>query len=235
MSKKIRLSLPILCFGLLILSGCSSAVPRQASSEINFLPGTTAYTWPVTLSPNISQTFVFQAHTGQHLFIHRSGNVTIQVLDETDHTVAGPDSQTDPWEVVIPTDGVYKLSVTGNGKGIISAYIPVPVNSWTPDLTSAPIPDHTQRVIISNGASTTASTKLTQGRNDGMVFHALAGQKLQVSASGETTITLLDPGKETVNPSSASLGKWVFNIPATGDYSIVLLGEGVIQLTLSLS
>ncbi len=204
-------------------------------TQINFLPDTTTYTWLVNLSPGEPQTFVLQLHSGDDLFIHRNGNMTIQLYDATNLSVAGPNGQSAPWEIVVPKDGAYELVVSGSGPGVISTYVPVPVNAWTPILTTAPLPDHPQRVSFNDSATTTASTNLPQGRFDGMNFHAQSGQRLQVAARGDGTITLLEQGYQTVAPATASYDHWEFDLPSTGDYLIVIQGEGVIQLTLTLS
>ena len=203
--------------------------------QINFLPGTTDFTWEVNLSPDTPQTYIIQARTGQHLYIHHTGKMKIQVYDATNQSVAGPFSELGPWEVVIPYDGAYELAVSGTGKGVISVYIPYIENSWTPDLTSAPDPDHPERIGFTDGPTTTASTNLSQGRYEGVIFHAQSGQHLQVAVKGEATITLLTHEDQTVTPTSASLGKWSFQLPESGDYVVVILGEGVVQLTFTLT
>ncbi len=218
-----------------VLAASSDIPITPNQTQINLLAGTSFYVWSVNLNSDVPQAFVLSGHSGEHWFINHTGDFRLQLYDSTAHSIAGPHSQPGPWGVLLPSDGSYVLAVEGIGIGDISIYIPYKVDSWQPGKAAAPTPDTSQRVAFNPETNaTTASASMNQGVQQGVVFHAQAGQQLTVDSKGIATITLLDNYGNNISPTSPQSGEWVYSLPNTDTYTIVLMGDGLVQLSMSL-
>ena len=119
-----------------------------------------------------------------------------------------------------------------------------PSSSATTALTAAPIsaptatlvPSATRERITFEPGSTvyTFTVTLTRGVPKPYVLTILAQQQMTVTASGDVTIVVLDPQNKAVVPASARQGQWVGAMPQTGDYTIVLQGDGAFSVSISI-
>jgi photosystem II stability/assembly factor-like uncharacterized protein len=203
---------------------------------INFPPGSTSYTWTTNLIPGVPQAYALRAQraqAGQQMTITASGQVSVQLYDPQDNPLTGVLSQPGPWEANLPQTGTYSLALLGVGPVTLGVYIS-PLSGQPQPPT--PLPSPLQRINFAPGAtSATVSANLTPGISQGYILGAQAGQQMAIAASGNTTLALLDPGHNPLPPTSFAPGQWEFALPETGDYSIALLGQGQVTLTVSIS
>ena len=93
------------------------------------------------------------------------------------------------------------------------------------------------RERITFGAGSTVYTfavNLASGAPKAYVLTVLAQQQMTITASGDVTIVVLDPQNKAVVPVSARQGQWVGAMPQTGDYTIVLQGDGAFDVSISI-
>ena len=102
----------------------------------------------------------------------------------------------------------------------------------TPLSTAVPPP---VRINFPTGSTTfTFTTRLNQGVPERYVLQILASQKMMISTSGNATIEVLDAQNQLLTPTSAEANLWQGTIPETGDYMIVLDGDGLITVTINI-
>jgi hypothetical protein len=99
---------------------------------------------------------------------------------------------------------------------------------------TVPIPATRTRINFAPGnASTTFTTNLAAGAAQGYVLQVLGGQQLYVSATGNATVGVLDPSDIPMAIQRAGRpGLWIVGIPVTGDYTVVVYGDGVSTVTI---
>jgi hypothetical protein len=233
-------------------------VPPPASrTRINFLPGTSAYTLTTDLTQGVSQGYVLRVALGQSMFITKTGNASVEVLDPQDIVVIGPSEAAGPWGFQTTIAGDYTVVLYGQGYTTLTVYIPpLGASAQTP----VPLPLYPQRIRFasrSTGYSFTAD--LAQGLPAAYILGISAGQQLYVSTQlnttvdpntqnsslttkqqlflspyGNVTVALLDPQGKVVTPMTPSIGSWQFGIPQTGDYTMVLLGSGSALISINI-
>ena len=92
-----------------------------------------------------------------------------------------------------------------------------------------------ERITFEPGSTVyTFTVNLTRGVAKAYVLTILAQQQMTVTANGDATIVVLDPQNRPVVPVSARLGQWVGVMPQTGDYAIVLQGDGAFTVSINI-
>jgi hypothetical protein len=185
--------------------------------------------------------FRVQADAGQTLFLNTNGDARLQVYTSDQHPLTGIIAQPGPVEVGLPQSGNYFIAVRGNGKVILSVYLPsLPAGTHggaTPavsQLTPVPLPADSQPLAFQPGSTTiTITIKLQRGVPQGFQLTAKAGQMLSMTADGDVTVAMLTPENTALAPASAIPGQWQFKFPADGNYTLVLLGLNYVDLTFS--
>jgi len=84
-------------------------------------------------------------------------------------------------------------------------------------------------------ASYEFTTVLTAGTPQGYVLRVMAGQRIYVSALGEHEITVVVMGPGSVplpTIRGGRPGQWYADVLTTGDYTVVLSGEGEAYVTI---
>jgi predicted permease len=119
-----------------------------------------------------------------------------------------------------------------------------PSSTTTRAPTAAPTPVATATLIlpatrerITFGAGSTDyafAVNLTSGMPQAYVLTILAQQHMDVTANGAVTIIVLDRQNKPVVPTSLQPGQWAGVIPQTGDYTIVLQGAGVFNVSINI-
>ena len=95
-------------------------------------------------------------------------------------------------------------------------------------------PPAPQRIDFAPGAtSATVTADLAQGVSLAYVLGVAVGQRMFVAVEGDATPTLLSPQNSPLPPLSSTPGLWQFDLPAVGDYTILLLGQGPATLTVT--
>lgn len=55
---------------------------------------------------------------------------------------------------------------------------------------------------------------------------------MYITATNNVRILVLDTQNNRMTPTVVDVGQWVITIPQTGDYTVVLYGEGQTQVTI---
>lgn len=101
-----------------------------------------------------------------------------------------------------------------------------------PGPTATPAPD---RITFPVGGNTfTFNARLTKGEAQRFILRILAQQKMTITTGSNVTVTVYDDANELLQPSASSPGQWQGTIPQTGDYVIVLLGQGFVTVTIEI-
>ncbi|HEY65921.1 MAG TPA: hypothetical protein G4O02_15270 [Caldilineae bacterium] len=205
--------------------------PTPEPQRIQFAPGTDSATWTAALTAGVPQRYVLWASAGQQMFITTAPTVAVSLL-QPDGTALLPVTQSGgQWHFALPATGDYIIALTGEGS--------VPVTVRVPPLAPTPTPKPTtaepERIRFARGtASYEFTTTLVAGVPKAYVLRVMAGQRLYVSAlgEGEVTVAVLGPGDVSIPTVRAGRpGLWFADIPTTGDYTIVLAGEGEVSVT----
>jgi hypothetical protein len=169
---------------------------------------------------------VVRALAGQQMALNASGDLSLQVYDPQGNRLTGVMVQPGPWPVTLPQDGDYSIALVGGG--------PVSLTVSIPPL-APPTPPAPQRINFAPGAtSATAKTDLSQGVWQAYVFHAAVGQAMFIAVQGSASLNVLDPEGSSMSPLSFTPGQWQFALSEVGDYTILLLGQGPVTLTVTI-
>jgi hypothetical protein len=98
--------------------------------------------------------------------------------------------------------------------------------------TDVPLPATRVRINFVPGTSAyTLTTNLTQGVSQGYVLGLASQQVLYVTQSGNASVQVLDPYDNVLAGTTTQPGPWGVGIPQTGDYTVVLFGQGLVAIT----
>lgn len=201
-----------------------------AATNIRFAPGATAELLHVDLQNSPEQTYRLEVAAGQSVYVTAPGDISTELHSESGvpQPALQPGGAT---EYGIAAGGAYFLTVRGNRTVDILVYIP-PAN---PD-PNPPSADHIQQIRFAPGATgATVDTVLSENTAQGFVLGIGARQSLFVFASGNSSLTLLDPQGRLLTPVSVDPGGTVaYAIPFSGDYTIVLRGNGPVSLVIEI-
>jgi hypothetical protein len=193
-------------------------------TRIHFVPGTSAYAFTTNLAPGVVQGYVLGISAGQTIFITKSGNASVQVLDPGGNVVGAPTTQVGPWGVGATQSGDYTLVLNGQGYVTVSIYVP-PVG--TSQQFSTILPYYQQRIRFVRGATGyTFTDDFSQGMPRAFVLGISAGQQLNVTTQGNLTAAVIGLDGNPLPAASLQYGQWQYSIPRTGDYRLVLVGTG---------
>jgi hypothetical protein len=98
--------------------------------------------------------------------------------------------------------------------------------------TNLPLPVTRTRINFVPGTSAyTLTEELTQGVSQGYVLRLAAQQVLYMTQNGNASIQVLDPRDNVLVGTTTQAGPWGVGIPQTGDYTVVIYGQGSVTLT----
>ena len=102
--------------------------------------------------------------------------------------------------------------------------------------TSAPSPVTVERVRFPvGGTSATLQPILERGKPIGYLLGIGAGQRLLLTVpAGKVDFRLLDPEGKTLSPLTSTARSSEYAIPSTDDYTLVLDGEGAVQVVVEI-
>lgn len=102
----------------------------------------------------------------------------------------------------------------------------------------APQPSATSgavRITFPVGGTTfTFTSKLVAGVQERYVLNIQARQNMSITTGSTVTIKVLDARNNILQPTASSPGVWQGTIPQTGDYTIVLVGQGFVTVTIEI-
>jgi hypothetical protein len=136
-----------------------------------------------------------------------------------------PTAQPGPWGAIATRNGIYTVVLYGQGPVTVSIYIP---STYFPQDYSMIVPYTKQWISFTPGASSYSFNRFfQQGQPLALVLAISAGQQLTVSTQGSVTAALLDSDYNPLQAASSQYGEWVYNIPLTGNYTLILSGTGL--------
>jgi photosystem II stability/assembly factor-like uncharacterized protein len=164
----------------------------------------------------------------QYLLVTANGEVKFQIFNPQRRPVSHVISAPGPLVLKINQNGSYHIAFEGQGKLTFSVYVtPLANNSIIKGL----VPASPQRIRFApGGTSVSVSTQMQRDKAQAYVLRARAGQTMLVSTQGDVTVILFDPNGALLNPVSAQLGEWHFNLPQNGDYDLILLGQKTVSM-----
>ena len=220
------------------IPGNSSQVPIPLPSmyqHIGFYPGTSNAAIALNLASGTPMGYILTAQKGQQINLNSNGDITLAVLDTKNNVLPMVTPDLGVWQVPIPANGDYKLILQGVGQTTLTISIPGLNSSAS---ANSVLPATRTRLTIPAGEnSTTITTTLTSGVPQGFVLYVQQNQRMYVVASSDTiTATLLDPSNQPLNSDHAAESDlWSAGISSAGDYTLVVAGQGNVNLTVYVS
>lgn len=209
----------------------SSTIPSPATVEnVRFLAGATIHELPVTFSGSAARGYTLGMGAGQKLYLHWPGNLRAWLLNTAGQAIPGV-ADAGAVRFDIPTTANYTLILQGSGAVNVLLAIP-PLGA-----PETPAPASTERVRFpAGGTSATLEPTLTRGAPVGYLLGIGAGQRLWVTTPlGDVGFWVLDPGGKTLSPIVPQTARSAeYAIPRTGDYILVLNGEGPVQVVVDI-
>ena len=207
----------------------SSAIPSPVTVEtVRFPVGATVYELPVNLSAG-ARGYTLGIGAGQKLYVTGPGNVRVWLVNPAGQPIAGvADGGATRFD--IPATANYTLVLQGSGAADwLLAIPPLSLPETIPPVSS-------ERVRFAVGAtSATLQPTLTRGAPIGYVLGIGAGQQLWVTAPlGDLSFWVLDAEGKTLSPISRTTRVGEYAIPRTGDYTLVLDGNGPVQVVVEI-
>ncbi len=99
--------------------------------------------------------------------------------------------------------------------------------------TTVPLPPNRARIVFGPGDTQTHfNTALTASEPQGYILKVQAGQKMIITASGGVSIGLLDPNDQEIMLTTIQPRTWTANLNTSGDYTVVLYGNGPTSLVI---
>ncbi len=204
----------------------SSGIPVPATVEtIRFAASATVHELSVVLSASSARGYELGIGAGQKLYVTGLGSIKSWLTNPAGQPIVGT-SDAGALRFDIPATANYTLVLQGSGSADILLAIPPLADPETA------APASTERVRFAAGAtSATLEATLTRGTPAGYSLGIGAGQRLWVTATvGDVGFWLLDPDGKTLSPLSRTTRVGEFAIPRTGDYTLVLDGDGAVQV-----
>lgn len=92
-----------------------------------------------------------------------------------------------------------------------------------------------ERITFPVGSTTfTFTTRLNPGAAERYVLQILAMQKMTVTTSSNAAVQVFDAQSHLLAPASTGPNLWQGVIPETGDYIIVLQGNGLLTVSINI-
>lgn len=208
----------------------ATGIPLPATVDtVRFAAGATVHELAVNLSGGSPRGYQLGIGAGQKLYVTGPDNLKIWLVNPAGQSLPGvPDAGAIRFD--IPATATYTLIFQGNASADILLAIP-PLG---PSETAAPT--STERVRFAAGATSAAlEATLTRGTVVGYILGIGAGQRLWVTATaGDVGFWLLDPEGKTLTPLSRTTRVGEFGIPRTGNYTLVLDGDGPVEVVVEI-
>ena len=213
--------------------------PAPAPQRIQFAPGTDSATFTAHLKQGVAQSYVLWAQAGQDMLVSADDPASVSVVNLL--TPQGDSVQPDvsgwrgKWEFYqLPETGNYTLVLLGRGKATITIIIPPlePISASTPATCT--------RIRFAPGAASLDFTvELVPDVPQCYLVRALQGQQMIITAFSELyrpSVLVFGPSGSpmTLSRLEGMIVHWVVDIPQTGDYTVVLLGEGETWVTIDI-
>lgn len=211
----------------------STSQPPAGPERIRFAAGATSASVSTNLSSGTTKRYILGVQAGQRLIISTTGNPTVVVTEpggsELTPAATGPNYR----EYSIERTGDYTIALRGSGAVTLTITIP-------PLEDDGPItpPANRQRISFAPGAtSASVEMSLAAGEQQGFVVGAAVNQRMTVLLTNPVeTLYVLDPNNRLLPPTTSgeSSGRWVYDLPRSGDYIVVVQGGGDNSMTIEI-
>lgn len=205
-----------------------SGVPIPDTVEpLDFLPGATVHVFGVDLRGGVVRGLTMGIQGGQSLYVLAPASVEVYLTDAVAQQLpAQPDHGSLRFD--IPATAEYMLILRGDGMPEIVLHIP-------PLGAGEAMPDDVEQLHFPPGGTVLQlETSLLPGVRKGLVLRLLAGQRMFLTAPrGDVSFHVLDPERKrltSITPRTTRSGAWA--IPRSGDYTIVMEGNGPVHLVI---
>ncbi len=141
------------------------------------------------------------------------------------------------WGVYQGSPGTAKAQADVSKAAQLDPKEPIYASSLT-FLKSAVLPPlaNRDRIQFASGAtSATVNTSLAVNTPKGYVVRALAKQNMMITATNNATVIVLDAQDNRQSPGSEQPGRWQGALSQTGDYTVVLFGQGAVSMTVKIT
>lgn len=204
----------------------------ETYQHIGFYPGTSTAAIALNLPANAPLGYILNLKQGQEVDFSSSGDLNLAMIDSKNQVLPMVMPDRGVWQVSVPATGDYKLILLGSGQATLTVDIPG-LNTSTGSSLLLPT-TRTRLTIPAGGTSTMITTTLTGGTPQGFVLRIQENQRIFMVSSNDTiTLTLLDPSNQPINlDHAAESDLWSTGIAQTGDYTLVLAGQGNVALTI---
>jgi hypothetical protein len=180
------------------------------------------------LNDGVPVAYQLNATANQLIYLAVYGRTNIQIYDPKMAPVTYNLVMPGYLRLVAADSGVYTIVMSGLGNSILSVYLP---DSGGNLASAAPVPAKPQAVNLPvQPLSVSFYNKLTEPA--AYTFPGQAGQTLTLLVSGNLTTALIMPDGNSADAEIDTVAKlWVFTLPETGSYTLVFLGDGVVNVT----
>jgi hypothetical protein len=154
-----------------------------------------------------------------------SGCGTLEVGIETSPTPAPTAQNTaTPTATATSTATPESTRIPAPASPTLTEPAPGPTATAAPDRITFPV----------GGNAFTFTARLIKGEPQRYILRILAQQKMSITTGSNVTITVLTSDNSYLQPSVSSPGQWQGTLPETGDYIIVLVGQGLVTVTIDI-
>ena len=136
--------------------------------------------------------------------------------------------------IQLPESGSYILVLQGLRRITFNVYLTTAVSN---PASGAPLSDKIQAVTIPVlPYSINLDTRLDPTAPMGYSFNAQAGQQMSLTLTGDVAPVVIAPDGNTLVPDPDLFsGKWNFSLIETGQYALVLAGDGIVAVKVQMT
>jgi hypothetical protein len=209
------------------------AIPDQRQS-IKFAAGSSSAAVTLYLADQTPAAYQFDGTTGQNLYLTVAGTANVQIFSPSMAALTPSLVMPGMVTVQLPENGTYTLVLVGLRNITFNVYL-TPANSNP--ASGAPLADKMLTATIpAKPYSVYLDTRLDPAAPTGYTFDAQAGQKLSLTLTGNVAPVVIAPDGNTMVPEPDLFsGIWDFSLVETGQYSLVLAGNGVVAVRAQLT
>jgi hypothetical protein len=212
----------------------SLPIPEKRQTIV-FAANATSSVVTTLLAESQPVAYQFTAPAGQIVYLAVAGSTNLQVFDPKQLPVSKNVIMPGYLSLQLAEAGTYTVVLQGRANTVtFSLYLP-PANSNL--ASAAPLPEKPQAMDLPVLPYTVnLPSRLEVGVPQAYTFAAKAGQVLSLVVTGTLTVTVIAPDGNSLPADTDSIETpWIFTLPESGTYNLVLLGSGVVNVTSRLS
>ena len=209
------------------------AIPEQRQ-PIKFSANSSSYAVTLTLPDQTPAAYQFDAALGQNLYLTVAGTANIQVFSPSLFPLTPIVVMPGMINIQLPESGSYILVLQGLRRITFNIYL---TSAASNPASGAPLSDQIQAATIPVlPYSVTLDTRLDPAAPKAYSFDAQAGQQMSLTMTGDVAPVVIAPDGNTLVPDPDLFsGKWNFSLIETGQYALVLAGNGVVAVRVQMT